>query len=279
MFHILDSHGPLSCLRSMLNRITHALMFMFMFMFMYLYYGAKALRVHVHVHVCTLISHVSCLMSCLMSHVSCLMYSTCSMLASTIASARYASSLRRRVTTQLECVFSHVGRRLEAGGLVGDSRRHLPGSRQTVSPQELQTHKKKECQRRMVFCLPRGQGLAKSCSEPRTCSLTAPAAWCSARCSHPARSCACSRSPWSRGTPRATSRRMPWATGRNSRSRRRAHPLPSSNPPYRTHPHHLAHHFALSLSLALLLHILSSPPHRIFRAYKPLTTFRRWARR
>ena len=34
-----------------------------------------------------------------------------------------------------------------------------------------------------------------------------------------------------------------------------------------------------SLSLALLLHILSSPPHRIFRAYKPLTTFRRWARR
>ena len=35
----------------------------------------------------------------------------------------------------------------------------------------------------------------------------------------------------------------------------------------------------LSLSLALLLHILSSPPHRIFRAYKPLTTFRRWARR
>ena len=49
--------------------------------------------------------------------------------------------------------------------------------------------------------------------------------------------------------------------------------LPDPPSPPRPPPRHL------SLSLALLLHILSSPPHRIFRAYKPLTTFRRWARR
>ena len=111
--------------------------------------------------------------------------------------------------------------------------------------------------------------LAKSCSEPRTCSLTAPAAWCSARCSHPARSCACSRSPWSRGTPRATSRRMPWATGRNSRSRRRAHPLPSSNPPYRTHPHQLAHHLALSLSRLTAPHPIQPSTSYISRLQTP----------